>query len=69
MGLVNTGGQLAGFVTPLAIGFIVEAFNGSFNAAFWMLIVFAFICAIALLTISYGKDALLTKKNEEVSAS
>ena len=41
MGLVNTGGQLAGFITPLAIGFIVDAFNGSFNAAFWMLIVFA----------------------------
>ena len=69
MGLVNTGGQLAGFITPLAIGFIVEAFNGSFNAAFWMLIVFAFICAVALLTINYEKGALLTKKNEEVSAS
>ena len=65
MGLVSTGGQLAGFVTPLAIGFIVEAFNGSFNAAFWMLIAFAFICAVALLTINYEKGALLTKKNEE----
>ena len=69
MGLVNTGGQLAGFVTPLAIGFIVEAFNGSFNAAFWMLIAFAFICAVALLTINYEKGALLTRKNEEASAS
>lgn len=69
MGLVNTGGQLAGFITPLAIGFIVEAFNGSFNAAFWMLIVFAFICAVALVTINYEKGELLTKKNEEASAS
>ena len=69
MGLVNTGGQLAGFITPLAIGFIVDAFNGSFNAAFWMLIVFAFICAVALLTINYEKGELLTKKNEEASAS
>ena len=69
MGLVNTGGQLAGFITPLAIGFIVDAFNGSFNAAFWMLIAFAFICAVALLTINYEKGELLTKKNEEVSAS
>ncbi len=67
MGLVNTGGQLAGFVTPLAIGFIVDAFNGSFNAAFWMLIVFAFICAVALLTMNYEKGELL--KNKEVSAS
>ncbi|WP_338449453.1 MFS transporter [Niallia oryzisoli] len=69
MGLVNTGGQLAGFITPLAIGFIVDAFNGSFNAAFWMLIVFAFICAVSLLTINYEKGELLTKKNEEASAS
>ena len=69
MGLVNTGGQLAGFVTPLAIGFIVDAFNGSFNAAFWMLIVFAFICAVALLTINYEKGELLTDKNKEASAS
>lgn len=69
MGLVNTGGQLAGFITPLAIGFIVDAFNGSFNAAFWMLIVFACICAVALLTINYEKGELLTKKNEEASAS
>jgi MFS transporter, ACS family, glucarate transporter len=69
MGLVNTGGQLAGFITPLAIGFIVEAFNGSYNAAFWMLIVFAFICAIALVTMNYEKGELLTKKNEEVTAS
>ncbi|WP_394234808.1 MFS transporter [Niallia oryzisoli] len=69
MGLVNTGGQLAGFITPLAIGFIVEAFNGSFNAAFWMLIIFAFICAVALLTINFEKGELLTKKSEEASAS
>lgn len=60
MGLVNTGGQLAGFITPLAIGFIVEAFDGSFNAAFWMLITFAIICAIALLTMNFGKGELLT---------
>lgn len=38
MGIANTGGQLAGFVTPMAIGFMVDAFNGSFDAAFWMLI-------------------------------
>ena len=53
MGLVNTGGQLAGFITPLAIGFIVDAFNGSFNAAFWMLIAFAcYMCC------SSGDDEL-----------
>lgn len=68
MGLVNTGGQLAGFITPLAIGFIVDAFNGSFNAAFWMLIAFAVICAVALVTMNYEKGDLL-KKNQNVSTS
>lgn len=69
MGLVNTGGQLAGFITPLAIGFIVDAFNGSFNAAFWMLIAFAVICAVALAMMNYEKGELLTKNSEEVSPS
>jgi ACS family glucarate transporter-like MFS transporter len=59
MGIANTGGQLAGFVTPLAIGFIVQTFNGSYNAAFWMLIVFAVICMISLLTMNYRKGELL----------
>ena len=59
MGIANTGGQLAGFVTPLAIGFIVQSFNGSYNAAFWMLIIFAVICMISLLTMNYRKGELL----------
>ncbi|WP_289137098.1 MFS transporter [uncultured Brevibacillus sp.] len=63
MGIVNTGGQLAGFITPMAIGFIVDAFNGSFAAAFWMLIVFAVICIAALLTMNYEKGELLRKEH------
>ncbi|MFS0576463.1 MFS transporter [Sporosarcina sp. 179-K 3D1 HS] len=59
MGIANTGGQLAGFITPLAIGFIVQTFNGSYNAAFWMLIIFAVICMISLLTLNYRKGELL----------
>ncbi|MEH7523067.1 MFS transporter [Bacillus sp. JJ1503] len=63
MGIANTGGQLAGFVTPMAIGFIVDAFNGSFHAAFWMLIGFSIVCIVTLLTISDKKGELL-KQNE-----
>ncbi|MHC8515802.1 MFS transporter [Sporosarcina sp. ITBMC105] len=59
MGIANTGGQLAGFITPLAIGFIVQTFNGSYNAAFWMLIIFAIICTISLLTLNFRKGELL----------
>ncbi|PEF43541.1 MFS transporter [Bacillus cereus] len=50
MGILNTGGQLSGFISPLAIGVIIDTFNGSFNAAFWMLIVFSVACAGAILT-------------------
>lgn len=59
MGIANTGGQLAGFITPLAIGFIVQIFNGSYTAAFWMLIIFAIICTVSLLTLNFRKGELL----------
>lgn len=68
MGIVNTGGQLAGFITPMAIGFIVEAFNGSFDAAFWMLIGFAVICIGALLSFNYEKGELLKQNADSASA-
>lgn len=67
MGIANTGGQLAGFATPMAIGFIVDAFDGSFNAAFWMLIVFAVICIIAILTMR-NKGELFDRAKAEASA-
>lgn len=62
MGIANTGGQLAGFITPLAIGYIVQTFNGSYNAAFWMLIVFGIICTVSLLTLNFKKGELLQVK-------
>ncbi|MGE6513300.1 MFS transporter [Lysinibacillus sphaericus] len=67
MGVANTGGQLAGFVTPMAIGFMVDAFDGSFDAAFWMLIAFAVICIIALLTLNDQKGNLLNSENNTVA--
>ncbi|UHA71758.1 MFS transporter [Paenibacillus sp. 481] len=65
MGIANTGGQLAGFITPMAIGFTIDAFNGSFDAAFWMLIVFSVICIGALLTMNDQKGELLKQNKEE----
>lgn len=38
---------------------MVDAFNGSFDAAFWMLIGFAVICIISLLTLNDQKGSLL----------
>lgn len=52
MGMANTGGQLAGFVTPALIGFMVDSFDGSYNAAMWLLVVISIICVAAILTIS-----------------
>lgn len=57
MGIANTGGQLAGFVTPTLIGFMVDAFDGSYNAAVWMLVIISVICVGSILTISLKKQA------------
>ncbi|SEU28188.1 MFS transporter [Paenibacillus sp. NFR01] len=48
-GFVNTGAQLAGFLTPMLIGFLVDASGGSYTSAFTMLIAFAVICSASLL--------------------
>lgn len=37
-GLINSGGQLAGFLSPVLIGFLITLFNGSYDAVFWYLI-------------------------------
>jgi len=48
-GFINTGAQLAGFLTPMLIGFLVEASGGSYATAFIMLIAFALVCSITLM--------------------
>jgi MFS transporter, ACS family, glucarate transporter len=53
-GFINTGGQLAGFLTPLVIGFIVDASKGSFNAAFMYMVAFGIISAISLSILRYN---------------
>ncbi|RHW36745.1 MFS transporter [Lysinibacillus yapensis] len=56
MGMANTGGQLAGFVTPTLIGMMVDAFDGSYNAAVWMLVIISIICVISILSITQRKQ-------------
>lgn len=48
-GFINTGAQLAGFLTPMLMGFMVDASGGSYNSAFVLLVVFAVLCAAALM--------------------
>jgi len=59
-GFINTGAQFAGVLTPMLIGYLVDSFGGSYNAAFIMLICFALLCSIALF--------LIRPKNQLVQA-
>ncbi|MBP3041673.1 MFS transporter [Bacillaceae bacterium Marseille-Q3522] len=54
-GMINFGGQMAGVISPAVIGFMVSAFNGSYHAAFWFLIVAALISVIAGSTLQTSK--------------
>lgn len=55
-GMINLGGQSAGFISPVIIGFMISAFNGSYDAAFWFLIGSACLSAVASMTIRKGKQ-------------
>jgi len=48
-GLSTFGSQLAGLVTPLLIGILVDAFHGSFVAAFAYLILFALVSVVCFI--------------------
>lgn len=49
--LVNMGGQVAGFLSPAFMGYLVYAFNGSFSAVFYYLITMGALCAVFAMTI------------------
>lgn len=64
-GIVNFGGQIAGFVAPLAIGFLIDLFDGSYNAAFMFLIAAVALSFIVSLTLR----AVPRKEEEDVAAN
>ncbi|MBP2639463.1 MAG: hypothetical protein H6Q66_414 [Firmicutes bacterium] len=57
-GFVNTGGQLGGFLAPLAIGFMIDYFGGDYVAGFNVLIGSSIISAAIV--------ALFVKEKKEV---
>ncbi len=67
-GLINVGGQSAGFVAPMIIGFMVSAFNGSYDAVFWFLIGAACLSALSSLTIKNRTQENMNalKENQEM---
>ncbi|MCF8567965.1 MFS transporter [Alicyclobacillus tolerans] len=44
-GLINFGGQVAAFLSPLVIGLLISATGGSYQLAFWWLVFGAILCA------------------------
>ncbi|WCK52357.1 MFS transporter [Aneurinibacillus sp. Ricciae_BoGa-3] len=60
-GMINFGGQVAGFISPMVMGFLITAFNGSYNAAFYFLVFSAIISVIACLTLGDAHKSLNTK--------
>lgn len=54
-GMINLGGQSAGFVSPVIIGLMISFFNGSYDAAFWFLIGAACLSVVTSMTIKRTK--------------
>lgn len=66
-GLVTFAGQIAGAVSPAAIGLIISLFNGSYNAAFWFLVIAALIGSIVALSIkNHSEKPLKEVENKTV---
>ena len=57
--IVNMGGQVAGLISPVVMGYLVSVFNGSFNAVFYYLIGAASVCALSAFLIPKRKEAML----------
>ncbi|MBE5107511.1 MFS transporter [Bacillus thuringiensis] len=64
-GLVSFAGQVAGAISPAVIGLIISLFNGSYDAAFWFLVVSAFLAASVGFTIN-NKAHLSQKQVKKV---
>ncbi|MFF2455256.1 hypothetical protein [Peribacillus simplex] len=61
MGVVNLGMRVADLIAPLTIGFVIDAFDGSFNGAVWLLVLFGVLCFIAFMTLKSGKENFMTE--------
>ncbi|MDR3560830.1 MAG: MFS transporter [Negativicutes bacterium] len=62
-GIISLGGQSAGFVSPVIIGLMISAFDGSYDAAFWFLIGAACLSMVTSMTIKSNKKHELPDYN------
>jgi len=58
IGMVNFGGQSAGFVAPAVMGFIVSG-TGSFDAAFSFLVMMTAMAVVVAATINTAQTRLV----------
>lgn len=54
-GFINLGGQIAGFCSPMIMGFLIQAAGGKFDRAFMFLMGGAIASSIVALTVNEGK--------------
>ena len=52
VGIFNTGGQMAGFLSPTIIGYLVDTSQGSFDSSFIFMICCIVISTFLTLTIT-----------------
>ena len=56
-GTVNFGGQVAGFISPFVMGYLIDINNGSFDTAFVFLIIAMLASAVVALTVQQERPA------------
>lgn len=62
-GLINMGGPISSAIAAAAMGYLIKAFNGSYMAAFWFLILGLIISIIAVIALRDAKAALQGNPN------
>ncbi|MCU6792511.1 MFS transporter [Paenibacillus sp. WQ 127069] len=66
-GIVNMGGQIGSFISPMAVGFIVNASGGSYYVAFIFLAACVLVSAVAGATIPVIKTPDTSKQEPDIS--
>ncbi|KIL41292.1 hypothetical protein SD70_08195 [Gordoniibacillus kamchatkensis] len=61
-GFVYLGGQVAGIIAPSLMGFMIQSFNGSYQAAFWVMIAAMVFPFFAALTLRRGFEARIFER-------
>ncbi|RNB81287.1 hypothetical protein EDM56_26630 [Brevibacillus fluminis] len=56
--MINFGCQLAGFIAPMVMGLLITAFNGSFEVAFWFLLIANAVSIMACSTLGNAAKTL-----------